>query len=109
MPTPFLVMATQNPIEMEGTYPLPEAQLDRFMARTSIGYPDRIVRVPRGWSVLEASRSHRIAHISMCGGRARCSTCRVRVVAGEEQCPPPAEDERRTLMRIHAAEGTRRR
>ena len=41
MPTPFLVMATQNPIEMEGTYPLPEAQLDRFMARTSIGYPDR--------------------------------------------------------------------
>ncbi len=73
----------------------------------SIGYPDRTVRVPRGWSVLEASRSHRIAHISMCGGRARCSTCRVRVVAGEEQCPPPAEDERRTLMRIHAAEGTR--
>jgi MoxR-like ATPase len=36
---PFLVMATQNPIEMEGTYPLPEAQRDRFMARISIGYP----------------------------------------------------------------------
>jgi MoxR-like ATPase len=38
---PFLVMATQNPIEMEGTYPLPEAQRDRFTARISMGYPDR--------------------------------------------------------------------
>lgn len=38
--TPFMVVATQNPIEMEGTYALPEAQRDRFMARISIGYPD---------------------------------------------------------------------
>jgi MoxR-like ATPase len=38
---PFLVMATQNPIEMEGTYPLPEAQRDRFTGRVSMGYPDR--------------------------------------------------------------------
>jgi MoxR-like ATPase len=38
--TPFMVVATQNPIEMEGTYPLPEAQRDRFMARISMGYPD---------------------------------------------------------------------
>ena len=38
---PFMVLATQNPIDMEGTYPLPEAQLDRFMARLSMGYPDR--------------------------------------------------------------------
>lgn len=37
---PFMVIATQNPIEMEGTYPLPEAQRDRFMARISLGYPD---------------------------------------------------------------------
>jgi MoxR-like ATPase len=37
--SPFMVMATQNPVEMEGTYPLPEAQLDRFTARISIGYP----------------------------------------------------------------------
>jgi MoxR-like ATPase len=36
---PFIVMATQNPIEFEGTYPLPEAQVDRFMARVSLGYP----------------------------------------------------------------------
>jgi MoxR-like ATPase len=37
---PFLVLATQNPIEYEGTYPLPEAQIDRFMVRVSLGYPD---------------------------------------------------------------------
>jgi MoxR-like ATPase len=39
LPPPFIVMATQNPVEMEGTYPLPEAQRDRFMARLSMGYP----------------------------------------------------------------------
>jgi MoxR-like ATPase len=38
---PFIVLATQNPIEYEGTYPLPEAQLDRFLVRATIGYPDR--------------------------------------------------------------------
>lgn len=38
---PFLVMATQNPVEQEGTYPLPEAQVDRFMLKVKIGYPDR--------------------------------------------------------------------
>ncbi len=39
LPRPFLVIATQNPVEMEGTYPLPEAQRDRFMARLTVGYP----------------------------------------------------------------------
>jgi len=39
LPRPFIVIATQNPIEMEGTYPLPEAQRDRFMAQVSVGYP----------------------------------------------------------------------
>jgi MoxR-like ATPase len=39
MPRPFMVMATQNPIELEGTFPLPEAQLDRFMLRLGVGYP----------------------------------------------------------------------
>jgi MoxR-like ATPase len=46
---PFLVLATQNPIEYEGTYPLPEAQLDRFMLRIGIGYPER----EDEWEVLE--------------------------------------------------------
>ena len=41
LPKPFMVMATENPIEYEGTYPLPEAQLDRFMMRLRLGYPDR--------------------------------------------------------------------
>ena len=40
VPSPFLVMATQNPIESEGTYPLPEAQVDRFMLKVTIGYPE---------------------------------------------------------------------
>jgi MoxR-like ATPase len=39
LPDPFIVIATQNPVEYEGTYPLPEAQLDRFMVRVSLGYP----------------------------------------------------------------------
>jgi len=41
LPTPFLVMATQNPIEQEGTYPLPEAQVDRFMLKIRVDYPDK--------------------------------------------------------------------
>lgn len=41
LPEPFIVMATQNPIEYEGTYPLPEAQLDRFMMQITLGYPDQ--------------------------------------------------------------------
>ena len=40
LPRPFLVLATQNPIELEGTFPLPEAQVDRFLMRLTIGYPD---------------------------------------------------------------------
>jgi MoxR-like ATPase len=46
---PFLVIATQNPIEYEGTYPLPEAQLDRFLIRLGVGYPDR----EQEWRMLE--------------------------------------------------------
>jgi adenylate cyclase len=68
----------------------------------SLSYPGRIVRVPRGWSVLEASRSFHLPHAAMCGGRARCSTCRVRVTGGEEFCPPAANDEQVTLSRIGA-------
>jgi MoxR-like ATPase len=41
LPRPFLVLATENPIELEGTFPLPEAQLDRFLIRVSLGYPSR--------------------------------------------------------------------
>jgi MoxR-like ATPase len=41
LPDPFLVLATQNPLEQEGTYPLPEAQVDRFMMKVLVGYPNR--------------------------------------------------------------------
>jgi MoxR-like ATPase len=51
---PFLVIATQNPIEYEGTYPLPEAQIDRFIARVRLGYPDR----ESEWAIL-ANRADR--------------------------------------------------
>jgi adenylate cyclase len=74
----------------------------RDSARIAIGYPDTTVHVPRGWSVLEASRANGIAHLSLCGGRARCSTCRVRVEAGAAHCPPPRRIESRTLARIGA-------
>ena len=59
LPAPFLVMATQNPIEQEGTYPLPEAQVDRFMLHVKVGYPTRaqerliIDRVSEGMPDLE--------------------------------------------------------
>ena len=58
-PDPFLVMATQNPIESEGTYPLPEAQIDRFMLKVLVGYPDgteEFVIVERMTGLLQAVR-----------------------------------------------------
>ena len=68
----------------------------------TISYPNRTVHVPRGWSVLEASRAFHIAHASTCGGRARCSTCRVRVTSGADSCPDPTPLERATLDRLGA-------
>jgi adenylate cyclase len=76
-------------------------------ALVRIAYPGRSVTVPRGWTVLEASRGHHIAHQSVCGGRARCSTCRVRVTAGAAHCAPPNADEAATLARIGAADDIR--
>jgi MoxR-like ATPase len=54
LPSPFLVMATQNPLEHHGTYPLPESQLDRFLMRITIGYPDDAAER----TILTESRSH---------------------------------------------------
>jgi MoxR-like ATPase len=60
LPDPFFVLATQNPIELEGTFPLPEAQLDRFLLRVRMGYPDqddeeRILTVDRRRRVLPSA------------------------------------------------------
>ena len=66
-------------------------------------YPGgRVVSVPRGLSVLEASRARGIPHASVCGGRGRCSTCRIRLGKGAAALPPPAAEERRVLARIKA-------
>ncbi len=72
----------------------------RFRA-VRIGYPGgRTVTVPLGFTILEASRWAAIPHASVCGGRGRCSTCRVRIVEGADALPLPGEAERRTLARI---------
>ncbi|ONK15018.1 MoxR family ATPase [Streptomyces sp. MP131-18] len=67
LPNPFMVIATQNPVEMEGTYPLPEAQRDRFMARVSVGYPSpdaelRMLQAHGGFSPLESLQPAAHAH-----------------------------------------------
>ena len=64
-----------------------------------IAYPSgRIVQVAPGFTVLEASRSAGIPHTSVCGGRGRCSTCRVRIVRGLPGLPPPSPEEARVLQ-----------
>ncbi len=60
LPRPFLVLATQNPIEFLGTYPLPEAQLDRFMMRLSIGYPGREEELRMASQFLEGRTPDRV-------------------------------------------------
>jgi adenylate cyclase len=74
----------------------------------AVSYPDgkRVVIQP-GTTLLEASRIGGIPHAAVCGGRSRCSTCRVRVIAGGESLPPPQEEEQRVLARIHAPPGVR--
>ncbi len=66
-----------------------------------------VVRVPKGSTVLEASRVGGIPHYSVCGGRGRCSTCRIRITAGLDKLPPAGALERATLLRIHAGPDVR--
>jgi adenylate cyclase len=74
----------------------------RFRA-IRVTYPgNRLVTIPLGFSVLEASRWARIPHVSICGGRGRCSTCRIRVVAGADDLAPSGPVEQKTLDRIKA-------
>jgi adenylate cyclase len=70
-------------------------------------YPDRTIRVPRGLSVLEASLINNIPHAHVCGGRGRCSTCRIRVLGEASTLPPPSAAEQAVLERVHAALGAR--
>ncbi|WEX85933.1 adenylate/guanylate cyclase domain-containing protein [Sinorhizobium garamanticum] len=76
--------------------------------RIRVRYPDgRVASVGLGFSVLEASRAAGVPHVSVCGGRGRCSTCRVRVIQGLEGQPGPEAAERATLTRIGAPENVR--
>ena len=77
---PFTVVATQNPVEMEGTYPLPEAQRDRFMARISMGYPSpadelAMLATRETSSPIDDLGAGRRARRAACHDPARCSTC----------------------------------
>ena len=73
-----------------------------------VGYPDgRVVEIIPGTSVLEASRLAGIPHASVCGGRGRCSTCRIRVRGEIRSIDPPAENELRVLRRIGATANVR--
>lgn len=65
-------------------------------------YPDRTIRVPKGLSVLEASYRHRVPHTNVCGGKGRCSTCRVRVIGDSDALPEPSAREAFVLERIGA-------
>jgi len=76
--------------------------IERRGGTVRIVYPDgRAVRIPKGLSVLDASRRAGIPHASVCGGRARCTTCRVRVLLGSESLPPPSPVEARVLAPLH--------
>src|SRR3982074_525784 len=69
----------------------------------TVSYPNRKVRVPKGLSILEASLRFNVPHASVCGGRARCSTCRVRVVSNRSALPRPSGREAFVLARVGAA------
>jgi MoxR-like ATPase len=86
LPRPFFVLATQNNVEMTGTYPLPEAQLDRFFARVTIGYPDRAAEA-------EILRTQQLSHPV----EALAQVCTLdEVVAAQD-----------AVRRIHVSEGLR--
>lgn len=83
---------------------------DRLTRRSMIGIrhtdgPE--ARVPLGWTVLEASRSAGIPHASVCGGRGRCSTCRIRIAGDAALLPPASPLERRVLKRVGAPPNVR--
>lgn len=94
---------------LAGTFALRGLRLWRERgASVVIRYPgNRSVRVPRGFTVLEASRLGGIPQYAVCGGKGRCSTCRVEVLGDPATLPPPDDLERATLERVGAPSGVR--
>ena len=80
---------------------------ERRVGSIRLTYPDRTIRVPRGFSVLDASLVNGIPHAHVCGGRGRCSTCRIRVLGDVTGLPVPSAAEQAVLQRVHAAPGVR--
>ena len=81
---------------------------ERSAGKIQIRYLDgTVVPIDPGMTVLDGSRLANIPHASVCGGRGRCSTCRVRLGQGAEHLPPAAEDEAKVLARIGAGDGIR--
>ena len=79
------------------------ALIERRGGMISLSYGNgRTVRVPKGLSVLEASLRHQVPHASVCGGRARCSTCRIRVIGDHSSLPAPSNREAFVLNRVGA-------
>lgn len=84
-------------------YRLGRSALSRFLPSVKVAYAGGpTVTSPPGQTLLEISRMFNVPHASVCGGRARCSTCRVRVLEGQERQPEPGEAERRVLERVGA-------
>ncbi len=80
---------------------------ERRAGSIKLTYPDRTIRAPRGFSVLEASLINNIPHAHVCGGRGRCSTCRIRVLGDLAGLPAPSAAEQAVLERVHARTGVR--
>lgn len=75
---------------------------ERRRGMIRLTYPDRTIRVPKGLSVLEASFRHNVPHASVCGGKGRCSTCRIRILGDHNGLPRPSAREALVLERIGA-------
>lgn len=95
LPELFLVMATQNPIEQEGTYPLPEAQLDRFLMYVKIGYPDAHVE----YDILKLARNEALADHSFGKEKAK------RVESIKPLPQKALLEARRQVLQVHTSEG----
>jgi adenylate cyclase len=80
---------------------------ERRVGSIRLTYPDRTIRVARGFRVLEASLINNIPHAYVCGGRGRCSTCRIRILGDLAGFPAPSAAEQAVLERVHAAPGVR--
>ena len=80
----------------------------RFSHKIAVQYANGpLVLAPRGATLLDISRSNRIPHAAVCGGRARCSTCRVRIIEGLGQLPAASEAEKKVLKRVGAPANVR--